>query len=146
MDSHEYDWWELICYYNQARFMVQGYTEIYWVNFDEIFAPFARLEAMEVLLGLSCLHRFKLHQMDVKVSSSMGTWMRKSILRRKWDYLIHAFPIMSRNSKKALYGLKQAPRASYERLIKFLTMNGYVLVGIENTLFVNNYNGNITIA
>ena len=48
--------------------------------------------------------------------------------------------------RKALYGLKQAPRAWYERLIVFLTNNGYRKGGIDKTLFVKNEGGKLMVA
>ncbi|MCI36684.1 gag-pol polyprotein, partial [Trifolium medium] len=51
---------------NKARLVAQGYTQIKGVDFDETFAPVARLESIRLLLGISCMMKFKLHQMDVK--------------------------------------------------------------------------------
>ncbi|CAM8966101.1 unnamed protein product [Rhodiola kirilowii] len=51
---------------NKARLVAQGYTQIEGVDFDETFAPVARLEAIRLLLALACHLKFKLFQMDVK--------------------------------------------------------------------------------
>ncbi|CAM8902599.1 unnamed protein product [Rhodiola kirilowii] len=51
---------------NKARLVVQGYTQIEGIDFEETFAPVARLEAIRLLLALACHLKFRLFQMDVK--------------------------------------------------------------------------------
>src|ERR1044072_1722501 len=51
---------------NKARLVAQGYTQVEGVDFDETFAPVARLESIRLLLGVACLLKFRLYQMDVK--------------------------------------------------------------------------------
>lgn len=51
---------------NKARLIAQGYTQIKGVDFDETFSPIARLESIRLLLGVACILKFKLFQMDVK--------------------------------------------------------------------------------
>jgi hypothetical protein len=51
---------------NKARLVAQGYTQIKGVEFDETFAPVARLESIRILLSIACHLGFKLYQMDVK--------------------------------------------------------------------------------
>ena len=51
---------------NKARLVAQGYNQEEGIDFDETFAPVARLEAIHMLLAFSCFMNFKLYQMDVK--------------------------------------------------------------------------------
>ena len=51
---------------NKARLVAQGYSQIEGIDFEETFAPVARLESIRLLLSISCVYKFKLHQMDVK--------------------------------------------------------------------------------
>jgi len=51
---------------NKARLVAQGYTQIEVLDFDDTFSPIARLESIRLLLGVSCILKFKLFQMDVK--------------------------------------------------------------------------------
>ena len=51
---------------NKVRLVAQGYTQVEGVDFDETFAPIARIESIRVLLALACHLKFKLYQMDVK--------------------------------------------------------------------------------
>lgn len=52
---------------NKARLVAQGYTQVEGVDFDETFAPVARLESIRLMLAVACHMNFKLYQMDVKV-------------------------------------------------------------------------------
>ena len=52
--------------HNKDRLVAQGYTQVEGVDFDETFAPVARIESIRVLLALACHLKFKLYQMDVK--------------------------------------------------------------------------------
>jgi hypothetical protein len=51
---------------NKARLVAQGYSQVEGIDFDETFAPVARLESIRILLAYASHHNFKLHQMDVK--------------------------------------------------------------------------------
>ena len=57
---------------NKERLVAQGYTQVEGIDFDEIFSPVARLESIRLLLGVACLLKFKLFQMDKKSSFLNG--------------------------------------------------------------------------
>jgi len=82
---------------NKARLVAQGYTHIEGLDFDETFAPVARLESIRLLLGVACILKFKLFQMDVKSSFLNGYLMKKFMLRNQKDLWILAFIIISTN-------------------------------------------------
>ena len=51
---------------NKARLVAQGFTQVEGLDFEEPYAPVARLEAIQMLLAYAAYHNFKLYQMDVK--------------------------------------------------------------------------------
>ena len=51
---------------NKARLVAQGFTQVEGLDFEETYAPMARLEAIWMLLAYVAHHNFKLYQMDVK--------------------------------------------------------------------------------
>ena len=57
---------------NKARLVAQGYNQEEGIDYEETFAPVARLEAIRILLAFACFHNFKLYQMDVKSSFLNG--------------------------------------------------------------------------
>ncbi|TYK02589.1 putative mitochondrial protein [Cucumis melo var. makuwa] len=58
---------------NKARLVAQGYSQVESFDFDETFASITRLEAIRLLLGISCIRRFKLYHMDVKSAFLNGS-------------------------------------------------------------------------
>jgi hypothetical protein len=61
---------------NKARLVAQGYTRVEGLDFDETFAPVARLESIR--LGVACILKFKLFQMDVK-SAFLNGYLREEV-------------------------------------------------------------------
>ncbi|TYK14139.1 gag-pol polyprotein [Cucumis melo var. makuwa] len=96
--------------------VAQGYTQVEGVDFDETFAPVARLEAIRLLLDISCIQKFKLYQMDVKSAFLNGYLNEEVYVAQPKGFVDSEHPKHVYKLNKALYGLKQAPRAWYERL------------------------------
>ncbi|CAM8972875.1 unnamed protein product [Rhodiola kirilowii] len=121
---------------NKASLVAQGYTQIEGIDFDEMFAPVAHLEAIRLLLALACHLKFRLFQMDVKSAFLNGFLYEEVYVAQPKGFEDPHHPAHVYCQKKALYGLKQAPRAWYERLTVFLIDHGYVRGGVDKTLFV----------
>ena len=121
---------------NKARLVAQGYSQEEGIDFDESFAPVARLEAIRMLLAFACYMDFKLYQMDVKSAFLNGFITEEVYVAQPPGFENHEFPNHVFKLSKALYGLKQAPRAWYERLSKFLNDNSFARGKIDNTLFI----------
>src|ERR1044072_4960944 len=131
---------------NKARLVAQGYTQIEGIYFDETFAPVARLESIRLLLGVSCLLKFRLYQMDVKSVFLNGYLNEEVYVEQPKGFVDPHHPKYVYKLRKALYGLKQAPRKWYERLTEFLISHGYHKGGIDKTLFVKSDRGKLMIA
>ncbi|CAM8916946.1 unnamed protein product [Rhodiola kirilowii] len=131
---------------NKARLVAPGYTQIEGVDFDETFAPVARLEAIRLLLALACHLKFKLFQMDVKSAFLNGLLNEEVYVAQPKGFKDPHHADHVYRLKKALYGLKQAPRAWYEHLTEFLINHGYVQRGVDNTLFVKHTRPNFIIS
>ena len=56
----------------KAYLVAHGYSQIAGVDYDETFAPIARMESIRILLALACHLKFKLYQMDVKIAFLNG--------------------------------------------------------------------------
>ncbi|CAM8889509.1 unnamed protein product [Rhodiola kirilowii] len=131
---------------NKARLVAQGYTQIEGIDFEETFAPVARLEAIRLLLALACHLKFRLFQMDVKSAFLNGFLNEKVFVAQPKGFEDPHHLAFVYHLKKALYGLKQAPRACYERLTVFLIDHGYVRGGVDKTLFVKDTRSDFIIA
>ncbi|KAK0570386.1 hypothetical protein LWI29_000343 [Acer saccharum] len=131
---------------NKARLVAQGYSQIEGIDFEETFAPVARLESIRLLLSISCVHKFKLHQMDVNSAFLNGFLQEEVFVEQPKGFVDAHHPNHVYRLKKALYGLKQAPRAWYERLTKFLVDNNYTRGSVDKTLFIKRDNDELFIA
>jgi len=91
---------------NKARLVAQGYTQIEGVDFDETFAPVARLESIKILLSIACHLGFKLYQMDVKSAFLNGILQEEVYVEQPKGFQVPHHPHHVYKMKKALYGLK----------------------------------------
>ncbi|KAL4387044.1 hypothetical protein GQ457_09G000130 [Hibiscus cannabinus] len=96
---------------NKARLVAQGYTQEEGIDFDETYAPIARMEAIRMLLAFACHHEFKLFQMDVKSAFLNGFISEEVYVEQPPGFEDPNFPNHVFKHSKALYGLKQAPIA-----------------------------------
>jgi hypothetical protein len=51
---------------NKTRLVAKGHNQEEWIDYEETYAPVARLEAIRLLLAFACIMNFKLYQMEVK--------------------------------------------------------------------------------
>ncbi|GKB24633.1 retrovirus-related pol polyprotein from transposon TNT 1-94 [Tanacetum coccineum] len=100
---------------NKPRLVAQGYNQQKGINYDETFAPVARLEAIKIFLAFSTYMNFIVYQMDVK-SAFLNGKLKEVYVKQSPGFESGEFPNHVCKLDKALYGLKQAPRAWYETL------------------------------
>ncbi|GKC56976.1 retrovirus-related pol polyprotein from transposon TNT 1-94 [Tanacetum coccineum] len=130
---------------NKARLVAQGYNQQEGIDFDETYAPVARLESIRILLAYACAHDFKLYQMDVKSAFLNGFINEEVYVAQPPGFVDFKKPNHVFKLKKALYGLKQAPKAWYDRLKAFLIDHQYTMGLVDNTLFTKKRNSHIII-
>ncbi|WVZ83919.1 hypothetical protein U9M48_031014 [Paspalum notatum var. saurae] len=121
---------------NKARLLVQGFCQKEGIDYEETFAPIARLEAIRILLAFAASKGFKLFQMDVKSAFLNGFIEEEIYVRQPPGFEHPRFPNRVFKLQKALFGLKQAPQAWYERLRKFLVDQGFQMGSVDKTLFL----------
>jgi hypothetical protein len=116
--------------------VAQGFCQKEGIDYEETFAPIARLEAIRILLAFAALKRFKLYQMDVKSAFLNGYIEEDVYVRQPPGFENPKFPNHVFKLHKTLYGLKQASRAWYECLKAFLLDKGFRMGSIDKTLFL----------
>ncbi|GKA07871.1 retrovirus-related pol polyprotein from transposon TNT 1-94 [Tanacetum coccineum] len=112
---------------NKSRLVAQGYNQQEGIDFDETYAPVARLESIRILLAYACAHDFNLFQMDVKSDFLNGFINEKVYVAQPPSFIDFEKPNHVFKLKKALFGLKQAPKAWYDRLKAFLLDHMYTM-------------------
>ncbi|GJW24817.1 putative ribonuclease H-like domain-containing protein [Tanacetum coccineum] len=110
---------------NKARLVAQGFRQEEGIDYDEVFAPVARIETIRLFLAFASFMGFPVCQMDVKSLFLYGTIGEVVYVHQPPGFVNPAYPNKVYKVIKALYGLHQAPRAWYETLSSFLLENGF---------------------
>nr|GEU68187.1 hypothetical protein [Tanacetum cinerariifolium] len=121
---------------NKARLVAQGYTQEEGIDYDEVFAPVARIEAIRLFLAYALFKDFVVYQMDVKSAFLYGKIKEEVYVCQPSGFEDPDFPDRVYKVEKALYGLHQAPRAWNETLSTYLFNNGFQRGMIDKTLFI----------
>jgi hypothetical protein len=121
---------------NKSRLVAQGFSQKEGIDYEETFAPVARLEAIRILLAFSVAKGFKLHQMDVKSAFLNSVLEEEMYARQPSGFESEKYPHRVYKLRNALYGLKQAPRAWYGRLRGFRFEQGFEMGKVDQTLFL----------
>ncbi|KAL5798657.1 hypothetical protein ACOSQ2_003477 [Xanthoceras sorbifolium] len=128
----------------KARLVAKGFTQTYGIDYEDTFAPVAKLNTIRVLLSLAVNLNWKLHQMDVKNAFLNGE-LAEEVYMEGPPGLENAYGDKVCKLKKSLYGLKQSPRAWFERFTRAVKGFGYTQCQADHTLFVHHATGVITI-
>ncbi|GJV22111.1 putative ribonuclease H-like domain-containing protein [Tanacetum coccineum] len=118
------------------KVVAQGHRQEEGIDYDEVFAPVARIEAIRIFLAFASYMGFIVYQMDVKSAFLYGKIDEEVYVSQPPGFLDPKYPQRVYKVVKALYGLHQAPRAWYATLSTFLLKNGYRRGTIDKTLFI----------
>ncbi|GKA64846.1 putative ribonuclease H-like domain-containing protein, partial [Tanacetum coccineum] len=121
---------------NKSRLVAQGYSQEEEIDYDEVFAPVARIEAIRLFLAYASFMGLIVYQIDVKSAFLYGTIEEEVYVCQPLSFEDLQFSDKVYKVEKALYGLHQAPRAWYETLSTYLLENGYKRGIIDKTLFI----------
>nr|GFA58976.1 retrovirus-related Pol polyprotein from transposon TNT 1-94 [Tanacetum cinerariifolium]GFA62556.1 retrovirus-related Pol polyprotein from transposon TNT 1-94 [Tanacetum cinerariifolium] len=120
---------------NKARLVAKGYAQEEGVDFEESFAPVARLKAVRIFIAYAAHRSFPIYQMDVK-TTFLNVSLKEEVYVAQPDGFVDLdHPDKFYRLRKSLYGLKQAPRARYDELSNFLMSKGFTKGTVDPTLF-----------
>ncbi|GJT28742.1 putative ribonuclease H-like domain-containing protein [Tanacetum coccineum] len=122
---------------NKARLVARGYRQEEGIDFEESFAPVARLEAIRIFLAFAAHMNMVVYQMDVKTAFLNGNLREEVYVSQPDGFVDKDNPNHVYKLKKALYGLKQAPRAWYDMLSSFLISQDFSKGLVDPTLFIH---------
>nr|GEZ57955.1 putative ribonuclease H-like domain-containing protein [Tanacetum cinerariifolium] len=116
--------------------VAQGCTQEEGIDYDEVFAPVARIKALRLFLAYASFIGFLVYQMDVKSAFLYGKIEVEVYVCQPPGFEDPNYPDKVYKVEKALYGLHQAPRAWYKTLSKCHLDNGFRRGKINQTLFI----------
>ncbi|XP_071902889.1 uncharacterized protein [Coffea arabica] len=123
----------------KTRLVAKGYTQTYGIDYQETFAPVAKMNTVRVILSLAVNLDWTLRQFDVKNAFLHGELTEEVFMDPSQGFTLEEGKVC--RLKKALYGLKQSPRAWFGRLSHAMEEFGFKQASADHTLFYKrNYN------
>lgn len=120
----------------KARLVAKGYTQTYGVDYQETFAPVAKMNTVRILLSLAAHFDWQLQQYDVKNAFLHGDLEEEIYMSIPPGFEGEETANKACRLRKALYGLKQSPRAWFGRFAKVMKASGYKQSQGDHTLFI----------
>uniref|UniRef100_A0A2N9H2Q3 Integrase catalytic domain-containing protein n=1 Tax=Fagus sylvatica TaxID=28930 RepID=A0A2N9H2Q3_FAGSY len=118
----------------KARLVAKGYAQEYGIDYEETFAPVARITSVRSLLAIAAVHQWPLFQMDVKNAFLNGDLTEEVYMQAPPGY--SDCPDKVCLLRRALYGLKQAPRAWFAKFSNIVHQFGFSSSSHDTALFI----------
>ena len=126
---------------HKARLVAKGYVQRQGIDFDEVFAPVARMETVRLLLALAANEGWEIHHMDVKSAFLNGELEEEVYVAQPSGFVVEGEEHKVLKLHKALYGLRQAPRAWNAKLDRTLFNLDFEKCPSEPALYKRNKKG-----
>jgi len=130
---------------HKARLVAKGYVQKFGIDFEEVFAPVARLDTVRVLLAYAANNGWKIHHLDVKFAFLHGELEEEVYVSQPEGYKVKGREQEVFKLSKALYGLKQAPRAWNVKLDKSLKKLNFRRCLSEQAVYTRGTGDNVVI-
>jgi len=130
---------------HRARLCFMGNRQINGLDFNETFAPAAKVTTILCILAMTAASGWKLHQMDVKTAFLNGDLDKEVSMEQPDGYVNPTYPDKVWRLFQALYGLKHAPKMLYAKLDDFLKSQGFDNIDPDACLYLLMHDGEIII-
>lgn len=122
----------------KARLVAKGYVQKHGVDFDEVYAPVARIETIRLLVSIAASYGWEVHHLDVKTAFLNGDLMETVYVSQPEGFEVKGSEKKVYKLNKALYGLKQVPRAWNIKLNQSLVELGFKRCSKEPSVYMKN--------
>jgi hypothetical protein len=120
---------------HKARLVAKGYVQRTGIDFDEVFAPVARLESVRMLVVLAMHEQWTVHHMDVKSAFLNGTLKEEVYVWQPSGFIVAGSEEKVLRLRKVLYGLHQAPRAWNAKFDATMASLGFQRSSVEHGVY-----------
>ncbi|PWA81315.1 ribonuclease H-like domain, Reverse transcriptase, RNA-dependent DNA polymerase [Artemisia annua] len=120
---------------HKARLVAKGYIQEHGIDFEEVFAPVARMETIRLLLAIAANNKWEVHHLDVKSAFLHGDLKEEVYVSQPEGFIEKENSGKVYRLIKALYGLKQAPRAWNIKLDKTLKSLDFKKYALEQAIY-----------
>lgn len=124
--------------------MAKGYMQTYGIDYQETFAPVAKMNSVRVLISLVASQKWPSYQFDVKNAFLDGDLDEEVFMKPPPSFQNVGAKGKVCKLRKALYSLKQSPRAWFKRFRLSMVNNGYTQCQSDHTLFVKHDKNKVT--
>ena len=121
----------------KARLVAIGFLQQPGIDFNEVYAPVARIKKIRIVVSIAAYRGWKMHQLDVKSAFLNGPLEEEVYVTQPPGFDVKGQESKVYRLRKALYGLKQAPRAWNKRIDSFLIEAGFTKCVSEHGVYVN---------
>ena len=119
----------------KARLVAKGYNQEYGIDYEETFAPVARITSVRSLLAIAAVKKWKMFQMDVKNAFLNGDLHEEVYMQPPPGYSHPPHKVCK--LQRALYGLKQAPHAWFAKFSSAMSRFGFTSSPHDSALFLH---------
>ena len=118
----------------KALLVSKGFIQEYGIDYEEIFAPVARISSVRALLAVAAASKWDLFQMDVKNAFLNGDLSEEVYMQPPPGLSVESNKVC--HLRRALYGLKQAPRAWFAKFVSAISLLDYIASHYDSALFL----------
>ena len=120
---------------HKARLVAKGFSQVEGIDFDETFAPVARLSSIRALLALGAHYDWEIHQMDVRTAFLNGDLDEEIYMAQPEGFVQRGQENLVCKLTKALYGLKQAGRQWYQKMHQALVELNFTSLDTDHCVY-----------
>ena len=121
---------------HKARLVARGFVQREGIDFEEVFAPVARMESVRLLLALAAAKDWHVHHLDMKSAFLNGDLAKEVYVRQAPGFTVKGKEHKVLRLRKAQYGLRQAPRAWNAKLDATMVELGFTRCTLEHALYI----------
>ena len=128
---------------HKARLIAKGYAQRYGVDFEEAFAPVARIETVRLLIAMAAHGSWEEHHMDVKSAFLNGELSEEVYASQPPGFVDDKRPQSVLKLKKAFYSLRQVPRAWNYKLDRSIISLDFERSPLEHAVYKKEHHGSV---